>query len=463
MYKFKTKEELLVKSKEVLGKTFGQIDKHNRISDDKNFKGSLGHIIEESFFEYDINNDTNADFKEINVELKVTPYKINKNGSYSAKERLVLNMIDYFYEGNADFENSSFWKKNKSLLIMFYLHEFEKLKKEFVINETILFEYPKEDLLQIKKDFDVIKNKIKSGLAHEISETDTYILAACTKGRDSNSLKKQPFSNHLAKSRAYSLKSSYMTYILRTFVLGNKKNDKIFKDISLLKKYDLEEFINEKINRYRNYKTEQLLQDFNISNKAKNFRALIISKILDVQEISKTDEFIKSGIKFKTILVSKNNKIKEHMSFPYFNFFEVYEETWETSQIKEMFETTKFVFAVFKEDINGDEYFENIVFWSMPENIIENELKETWSKTKNVISTGEIVSHITIDRNNKSIHHTNFPNGTLNSKVHVRPHAKDFNDVLPLPVRDIVTGKKHYMKHCFWLDRNFILSILKIQ
>ncbi len=47
------------------------------------------------------------------MELKVTPYRINQNGSLSAKERLILTMIDYYQVVNEAFEESHLWNKSK--------------------------------------------------------------------------------------------------------------------------------------------------------------------------------------------------------------------------------------------------------------------------------------------------------------------------------------------------------------
>jgi DNA mismatch repair protein MutH len=53
----------------------------------------------------------------LGVELKVTPFKKNKNGTYSAKELLVLNIIDYMKEFKLTFETSSFMSKAAKMLI----------------------------------------------------------------------------------------------------------------------------------------------------------------------------------------------------------------------------------------------------------------------------------------------------------------------------------------------------------
>ena len=78
----------------LIGRTFGEIDKNERLADNKG-KGNLGQIVEESYFGYDINSRAEADFSHVGVELKVTPFKVNKNKTISAKERLVLNIINY--------------------------------------------------------------------------------------------------------------------------------------------------------------------------------------------------------------------------------------------------------------------------------------------------------------------------------------------------------------------------------
>lgn len=53
-------------------------------------KRQYGNYIEKYFYGYNPNNDAVADFPKVGIELKVTPFKVNKNNSISAKERLVL-------------------------------------------------------------------------------------------------------------------------------------------------------------------------------------------------------------------------------------------------------------------------------------------------------------------------------------------------------------------------------------
>ena len=115
---YKTQEEILLRGAEAVGKTIRQIDKYGRVDTD-GVKGGIGHVIEESWYGYQINSDAEPDFPEAGVELKVTGLVKSKTG-YRAKERLVLNIINYMEEAYTTFDTSSFWHKNKKLMLLIY-------------------------------------------------------------------------------------------------------------------------------------------------------------------------------------------------------------------------------------------------------------------------------------------------------------------------------------------------------
>ena len=60
VYDKTSKESILEYALQLKGKTFGELDKFNRLKN-KNNKGNLGHVIEESYFEYNINSNLNPD------------------------------------------------------------------------------------------------------------------------------------------------------------------------------------------------------------------------------------------------------------------------------------------------------------------------------------------------------------------------------------------------------------------
>jgi len=84
-------------------------------------KGGLGQLVEERYFHYKCNNKSKPDFEEAGVELKVTPYKEDKKGRKTAKERLVITMIDYHEVPKEIFETSHVWQKSRLILLVYYL------------------------------------------------------------------------------------------------------------------------------------------------------------------------------------------------------------------------------------------------------------------------------------------------------------------------------------------------------
>ena len=446
-----TKEEVLEIANMLIGKTFGELNSY-QMQAELYDKGTHGHILEEDVFQYGSNSRSAPDFEEAGIELKVTPYKKNKNGTLSAKERLVLNIINYMEEYKNTFYTSHFWYKNQLIEIIWYLHEDDKPKSEFKITHSLLFTFPEEDLPIIKQDWYKIINKIKAGKAHELSEADTMYLGACTKGANASSVRKQPFSDILAKQRAFCLKTSYMTQLVRDYI-GGEHLERIANIMPT--EMSFEESLENQLKRYKGKTVNELASMFNIDSKAKNLNEILIARMLGVKgRLAATDEFVKANIVPKTIRINKNGSIKESMSFPTFKFEEIINETWEDSELREMFNTTKFMFAVFKE-YDGTYHFDSVKFWNMPIYILDNDVKDVWTRTVSIIETGNIVKEV---KNGNRI--TNFPGMSENKCCHVRPHAQNANDTYPLPVTDEITGSNSYTKHCFWLNNAYILKII---
>ena len=126
-------------------------------------KGNFGQILEKFYFGYEPNSDAEPDFKEAGIELKSSPLKTLKNGDFRSKERLVLNIINYLEVHKEEFENSSFWKKNAHLLLVFYLHDKDSDLLDYLIKLVDDWQYPNEDLKIIKHDWETINKKIQDG------------------------------------------------------------------------------------------------------------------------------------------------------------------------------------------------------------------------------------------------------------------------------------------------------------
>lgn len=445
--RYKSKKELLEKAKGCIGIPFKEIEQNPVYKNDKN-KGSIGNLIQECWFGRPANSLPTPDFDEVGVELKVTPFIYTKSNKATAKERLVLNIINYMEEYKTTFETSHFWLKNKTLLLMYYEYIKNISKDDFKIISAILFEYPKEDLIIIKQDWEKIIQKIKDGKAHELSEGDTLYLGACRKGAGGNKdLREQPFNDIKANQRAYSLKQSYMTYILNSYVLKQEKEESVIDNEVQLEKQGFENYIINKIKPYFGKSQKELIKEFNLNQKMKNVNERIVASILGIKgNIAATEEFRKANIILKTIRVEYGDKkIKESMSFPTFKFKEIIEENWEESYMYNLFSSTKFMFIIFKFDKKGELYLNNIKFWNMPVVDIE-EVHKVWDETVKVIKEGIKI----INKNGRDFN--NLPGQSFNEVSHVRPHGQNRNDCYELP-----DGRK-LTKQCFWLNNTYILN-----
>ena len=171
--------------------------------------------------------------------------------------------------------------------------------------------------------------------------------------------------------------------------------------------------------------------------------------------LNETEEFLKANIISKTVRIEGNGRIKESMSFPAFKYMDLITQEWETSDLREALESTKYLFFVFKKE--NDEYvFKGIKLWNMPELIIDTEVQTMWKRTVDTIKSGNIVKNIS-----NGFRETNFPGASENKVCHVRPHARDAMDTYPLPIADKLTGSTEYTKHCFWINNIYISEILK--
>lgn len=439
--KYTTEESVLRRAQEIIGIPLKEVDKTGRLSTGK---GAIGTVIEESWYGYTPNSESEPDFPEAGIELKVTPY-IRKNGTIKAKERLVCNIINYMEEYDKTFETSSFWHKCKKMILMSYEHLYDVPKGDYHIDKAILFQFPDEDLIIIEQDWEKIISKVRAGLAHEISEGDTMYLAACTKGANAKSVRQQPFSQIPAKQRAYSLKNSYMTRVLNNYIFGEVKCPKIIKDWKLLKHSTFEDYIIEKVSKFYGMTQNQLKVHFNVESTAKNLNEIILARMLNVNgKIAQTEEFQKANIVPKTIRVQYNGRIKESMSFPTFDFIRLSQESeWEESELYNYLAPTKFMFVIFHENEEGEYVFERVMFWNIP-NADLDEVYKVWWRTVQTIKEG--VQLIPTARGMSN----NLPKQSESRVAHVRPHGKDSNDVLPLP------DGRNMTKQCFWLNNTYI-------
>jgi len=396
-------------------------------------KGKLGTATEKYYFHINPGNSPLPDFLEAGVELK-TGRIIERKSGWCAKDRMVLSKIDFDTIHGESFETSSFWKKNKLLLMMFYLLEGERHGLEYldaIFKLAKLFEFPEADLKIIKQDWEKIAEKVRSGLAHELSEGDTNYLAACPKGINKEDTTAQPYSEEEAMKRAYSLKQGYVTSIVRKMIDA----EPIVKDTSLIDEaVTFEDLVIGKFKPYVGKTIEAIVQqlDLPINSQDKAFLDKVSRTILGVKT-KKIEEFEKGNIQLNTMRLRKNGTPKEDISFPYFRYKDLAIENWVESPLREKLEKRWF-FVVYQYNNENELVLKKVLFWAMPYKDLMN-AKKVWVETKTRISAGKA---------------DKLPGMTENPVCHVRPHGRNSADKSETP-QGVMLPKKS-----FWLNRQYI-------
>lgn len=436
------------------------------LTDDTHAKGQLGNFLEKFYFGYKPNGDQAADFKEAGVELKQTCIDINKDGSYTAGERLSITNISFKEPVEHDFYKSHVWEKIRLMLLIHYIRDKSVQRMLYKIMFVNLFTPPADDLNIIIDDYMKIIGKIEAGKAHELSESDTLYLGACTKGATAaKSMRPQFYGDHtLARKRNFCFKRNYMDYILHMYVLKDEvPYERIITDSDELKKQTFEDIIIGRISAYVGKTDKQLCEMFGrkYDNKNKAQWSNLAYCMLGIKG-NHAEEFVKANIVVKSIRLEENGKIEQNMSFPAFKFLNLITQTWEDSEVYEYFSETRFLFVVYQE-IDSVYVFKGAKFWSMPVVDLNKTVREGWEAVQHIIQEG-----VQFSVSPKGRVSNNLPGKTDNRIIHIRPHAKNAayrlhngfirgnikRDANPLPDGQWMTTQ------CFWLNNSYILEQL---
>lgn len=428
-------------------------------------------MVEELFFQYDINSNREADFAEANVELKCTQLlKSKSDNSYRIKERLVCTMIDYFEIVNTSFEESHLISKCRLMLLLFYLHVYGCENYDYRFLFRVLWQLPEKDLVLIKKDYLTIAEKVRRGEAHLLSEGDTIYLGASRKGQKGDPLQSQPNSEIKANKRAFSLKPAYMRYILKhvvdsgdnCFTNYNKPREPKFALVSSteLQNNTFEKIILKRFAPYigKNYiEICDMLGIIGYQSKSKYADAVaLIASNCASKRLNTAEEFVKSGIVMKTIRLNANGMPKESMSFKNIDYSEIYSnDNWTESELYEVF-TNRFLFVVFKPVagqsislhdrktarlVSEQAYIlDSVFFWTMPTSDL-NDAREYWQHIRRIVMDNNFTSQA-------------FWKTRDHRKFHVRPKARNKNDKTANPHGGMCD------KLCYWFNAEYVKEII---
>lgn len=463
---YESTEELLQQAETGIGVPFGTLDKTGRIDTLRN-KGKLGQIVEEALFDIQINNRHEPDIPNLGVELKTTPIKRNKNGTISAKERTVLTIIDYVNENWNSFYDTDLWYKCAKMLFLFYDGtKDERSVKEYCLLKNWFFEWMEEDMPTILDDYKRIADKVKAGKADELSESDGNYLSCCTKGSGhEKDYRKQPFSNIEAKQRAWELKPSYMTMLLRTYVFNQDEIEHIVKEQTQL---PFTKIIENKLNQYKGKSEEELCKEFSVNKNSKQALSSVVRKMLGLnKDLDHSVEFKKANMNLRVIRIKYNGMPKEDNPFKCYVFRDVIKTEWEDSPVKTEIIDKRFMYVFFKaSDKKNTTYcLDKVVFWGFPDALID-EAHRVWDETINIIKDGVQLELQKKDDKVKVC--TNFPTSKVNRVIFTKIHASQtcyeiepdkFIGKGSLSDTDVLPDGRRITKHSFWFPKAFIKYI----
>ncbi|MFH6624218.1 Sau3AI family type II restriction endonuclease [Streptococcus suis] len=428
-------------------------------------KGQYGNYIEKYFYGYQPNSDSAADFDKVGVELKVTPFKVNKNGTISAKERLVLTILNYMEENLDDFYSTHLWQKCSKILLLFYNGLIPgQTMSDYIIEKVFLYEWFEEDMEVILEDYNRIVEKIKQGKAHELSEADGNYLSTCTKGAGKGKdFRSQPFSDTLAKQRAWELKSSYMTYLINHKIFNQVDQESILATARGEKK-SFTQVIADKILAYKGFSEEELYSRFDVNPRAKGKNSTLVRNILGLTgDLEKTQEFQKANMNLRVIRVDKNSLPKEDSPFKNYQFEELASnEVWEESHPYLEICNKRFLFVIFKEGSDKLFVLDSIKFWGFPDRLIP-EVQRVWTETRKIIQDG-----VELRQNGNKVS-TNFPQSKVNTILFTKIHAQNtYYEIRPnefvgkgkLSDTDKLPDGRRITKHSFWIPKKFLKEVL---
>lgn len=322
----------------------------------------------------------------------------------------------------------------------------------------------------ILEDYKRITQKVLEGRAHELSESDGMYLSTCRKGAGKDKDRTtQPHGPELANRRAWSLKNSYMTTLLRTKVFSQEEQESIAKSARDTSK-PFTQVIEEKLLTYRGKSEKELCKEFDVEFDPKGHNSTLVRKILGLSsDVDNTTEFKKANMNIRAIRVNQNDLPEQESPFKNYIFNELLnEKNWEESHIYTEIFSKKFMFVVFRKTAPETYVLDYIKFWGFPDSL-EADLQKVWQETKDIINRGV---ELTVRPNGKGgvKVFTNFPKSRKNKILYTKVHSNQtYYEVEPgkfvgkgsLKDTDELPDGRRITKHSFWLPKKFVQQILR--
>jgi DNA mismatch repair protein MutH len=439
-YRYAVEEDIVRFARTMVGKTFGQLGSLFSDRPAAKGKGEIGFAIEQ-FFGMPANTRSAADFSRAGIELKAVPLVRSGSGMRS-KERTVIGMINYMKIVDEEW-SSAHVRSKLDILFIFYEHMFGVSKADFPVRQALLWR-PKAEEPVLRRDWERVRDKVKAGLAHELSEGDGRLLGPCTKAADSSKRIRQPITTFsvTAKPRAFALKPSFTSAL---YQMSTGSLDEMQSLMASLEVDDVDDFEEALLRRYGRFVGRELgdvADELEIAQSTgKGYAASVVRRALGAKSVrAKLREFEEMGITVRTTRVSPEMFPYEAMSFPAFRYMQLVDEEWTDSALLDQLDGL-FIFpleGVNKGTIPARCIIRRPTLWRPSAEDLETAERE-WTMFRDLIASGSADA---------------LPTASATSMLHVRPHGRDSSDTDLAPVVGQVVKKS------FWLNRGFVQKLL---
>lgn len=440
------------------------------------------------------------------------------NSHLGAKEGISITGVTLTPSIQLDFATSHFWEKSERLLIVFY--EYNSYKSvpasdyaNFRIVDYCYNTFSDEDRNKLCNDWEIVRNYLQPiynayknendrnakliGFTHTLRPQLLFIeLVPSFKKLESGSYQKP----------RYRLKKSFVDYIVKGHFQGTRKHweidlkdtnrkYKIVKEQGLRKPFGSFEELDARCHSlnemYKGHTLAQLKDELKIGTalSTKDFTSKCILKMFDADcnRLNNISEFVKAGIVCKTITITPDGKRTEDMKLQHIDFdewtqtdiefseSELFMYFWEHSFLCPVFcergdmakkrkgETSE----QYKERIAKETQkttFEGFKRFFFDEEFIENDVKNTWDKSRELIRENKLVWEYELDKlgnmkKNKSGSYKGAPNfpKSQNFNVFFRGGNNDSRE----EARTEIVNNVHMLPQFFWLKGSFIAEKLK--
>lgn len=473
-YHFFNRKELEQILDECLNKTLGEVDKNNVFEITKThpkYTGIAGHVIEQSVLGYpaDTRQEPDLDVDGVKTELKTTGIKyIRNNTQFVAKEPMSITAVSPHTIVNETFDDSNFWHKLAHLLFVYYLYDSPTTVKaagyaDFPIKGYQFYEFNSEDTEILKNDWTIVRNFISClqdnyenyedeypRISHELRPKLMYIDTA-------------PKWPHNPRFR---LKRSVVSSIIQDhFGESLEQLPKTYTSYS-----EIYETCHELTDQYKNKPIHELvdLLDIKVNRINKAIGEQIIVKMFGgtSKKMQKIKLFNRLGIIGKTLTLTERGLRKEDMKLFTIDFDEFTEDIeFEDSQTYDYFNNNRFLSIIFQRPEADAEMKDNIFLGfkmlTFESSFIENDVKNTWERIKDLIVNDNLEDVVVLDsqgqpRKNRSGNIMSAPNFPKSSEgnVFVRGTSST-SDEKPLTLN----GIKMYRQQ-MWVKGLYIVNKL---